>query len=299
MRTLKTVFFFLLMNVAVIVMISAIFTIFHLEPYITPHGVNLVSLLVFAAIIGFVGSFFSLLISKWTAKRIFRIRVISKSQTEQESFLLQIVSSLASRAGVGMPEVGIYTSPEVNAFATGARRNRALVAVSSGLLESFSREELEGVLAHEMSHITSGDMLTMTLMQGVLNTFVIFVSRLLAFSAESALGRDSEGINYFVYFVFSIVFEIIFGILAGLLLNAFSRHREFSADKGGAMFAGKSKMIAALQRLQQNAQRIDTSKKRASFSTMKIADKPSFLRWWRTHPSLEARIKRLQQLPIS
>lgn len=287
------------MNVAVIVMISAIFTIFHLEPYITPHGINLVSLLIFAAIIGFVGSFFSLFISKWTAKRIFRIRVISKPQTEQESFLLQIISSLASRAGVGMPEIGIYSSSEVNAFATGARRNHALVAVSSGLLESFSREELEGVLAHEMSHVTSGDMLTMTLMQGVLNTFVIFVSRLLAFAVESALGRDSEGINYLVYFVFSIIFEIIFGILAGLLLNAFSRHREFSADKGGAMFAGKSKMIAALQRLQQNAQRIDTSKKRAAFSTMKITDKSSFFKLWRTHPSLESRIERLQQLPIS
>ncbi len=287
------------MNVAVLIMITTIFTVFGLEPYLTNQGLNLISLLIFSAIIGFSGAFISLLISRWMAKKIFRIKVVESPQSTEETFLFQTIQSLATRAGISMPTVGIYPSAEVNAFATGPTRNRALVAVSAGLLAKFSKEEIEGVLAHEMSHVASGDMLTMALMQGVLNTFVVFISRVLAYLVESAIGKDSEGINYLVYWIASIVFEIIFGILAGLILSAFSRRREFSADAGGASFAGKSKMIAALKRLQTCAQQVDTSKKQASFATLKIADKPSHLRWWSTHPSLETRIERLQQLPIS
>lgn len=294
MRSFKTIFFFLLMNIAVLIMISTIFTVFKLEPYITNQGLNLVSLLILSAVIGFVGSFVSLLLSRWTAKRIFSIQLIKMPRTQEEIFLFHTVESIATRAGIATPEVGIYPSKEVNAFATGATRNRSLVAVSQGLIDGFSKEEIEGVLAHEMSHVVSGDMLTMTLMQGVLNTFVIFVSRALAFVVEGALGKDSKGINYLVYWIASMVFQIIFGLLAGILLNAFSRHREFSADRGGASFAGKSKMIAALQRLQSNMQKINTSKQQAAFATLKIADKDSFLRLWSTHPSLEARIERLQ-----
>ncbi len=299
MRSLRTIFFFILMNVAVLVMISAIFTIFHLEPYITAQGLNLESLLIFSAIIGFTGSFISLFLSRWMAKKTFRITIIKSPHTSEETILFHMVESLASRAGISMPEVGIYPSTEINAFATGPTRNRALVSVSQGLLSTFTKQELEGVLSHEISHVASGDMMTMTLLQGVLNTFVIFISRVLAYVVESALGKDSEGINYIVYFVASIVFEIIFGILAGLILNAYSRHREFLADAGGASFAGKSKMVAALQRLKENTEKINTSKKQTSFATLKISDKPSFVKWWSTHPSLDSRIERLQKLSIS
>lgn len=299
MRTLKTIFFFIAMNLAVLIMISAIFRIFGLEPYLSAQGINYFSLLIFAAIIGFSGSFISLAISRWMAKRMFGIKIIKRPHSSGETFIYHTVESLASRAGVKMPEVGIYHSAEVNAFATGPSRNRALVAVSSGLLHNLSKEEIEGVLAHEMSHVTSGDMLTMTLMQGVLNTFVVFLSRALAYIIESAIGRDSEGIDFMIYWAASIILEIVFGILAGLVLCAFSRRREFSADKGGAMLAGKSKMIAALKRLSQCSQKIDTSKKQAAFAALKISDKPSLLKWWSTHPPLEKRIERLQKLPIS
>ncbi len=298
MRALKTIFFFVLMNIAVLLMISTIFTVFKLEPYLTAEGINFTSLLVFSGIIGFTGALISLWMSRWTAKRIFSIRVIETPRTQEEILLYHAVESIANQAGISMPEVGIYPSNEVNAFATGATRNRSLVAVSQGLLDSFSPEEIQGVLAHEMSHVTSGDMMTMTLMQGVLNTFVIFVSRALAFVVESALGRDSKGINYLVYWLASMVFQVIFGLLAGLILMAFSRRREFFADAGGARFAGKNKMIAALRRLQQTTQRIDASPKQASFATFKITDKDSWLRLWRSHPSLEKRIERLQRLPL-
>ncbi len=282
-----------------LIMISTLFTVFKLEPYITNQGLNLESLLIFSAIIGFTGSFISLVMSRWMAKRIFRIQIIASPQSQEEIFFFHTIESLANRAGIKMPEVGIYPSKEVNAFATGATKNKALIAVSEGLFSMFSKEELSGVLAHEMSHITSGDMITMTLMQGVLNTFVIFISRALAYIVESALGKDSEGMNYFVYWTTSIIFEIIFGILAGLLLSAFSRHREFSADARGASFVGKSKMIAALKQLQMCTQRVETSRRQASFVSLKISNKPSRLKWWRTHPSLESRIERLQKLPIS
>jgi heat shock protein HtpX len=286
------------MNVAVLLMISTIFTVFGLEPYLTNQGLNLKSLLIYSTTIGFTGSFISIMMSRWMAKRIFRIKILTEPHSQEEIFLFHTIQSLSTRAGIKMPQVGIYPSKEINAFATGMSKNKSLVAISDGLISMFSKDELEGVLAHEISHVASGDMLTMSLMQGVLNTFVIFISRALAYVVENFLGKNSKGINYLVYWITSIIFQIIFGILAGFILSAFSRRREFSADAGGAFFVGKSKMISALKRLQANTQKIDTPRRQASFAAFKIVNKPARMKWRQTHPSLEARIERLQKSSI-
>ncbi len=298
MSFIKRIFFFILVNVAVIAILMTITSVFGIEPYLTPYGLNLTSLAIYAAIIGFTGSFISLFLSKWMAKTMMGVKVIKHPGNHEESKLVEIISRLAQQGGFTMPEVGIYNSPEVNAFATGWGKNHSLVAVSAGLLQEMDANEIEGVLAHEMSHVANGDMVTMTLIQGVVNTFVIFAARAAAYAVQTALGKDNEAVGGLSYWITSIIFEIIFGILASTIVFWFSRRREFAADYGAAQFVGKQKMIAALKRLQQLTDRIDPSQK--SLATMKISDRPSgFMALFSTHPRLEQRIEALQKAMVS
>ncbi len=248
-------------------------------------------LVVMSGIVGFGGSFISLLASKWIAKWTTGARVIEVPQTSDEAWLLQTVQQLAARAGVGTPEVAIYESPELNAFATGASRNRSLVAVSSGLLNRMNRSEVEAVLGHELSHVANGDMVTLTLLQGVLNTFVFFLSRVIGGLIDSALrGRDDErrggGIGYFVS---TLVAQLVLGFLAMLIIAAFSRYREFRADRGGANLAGREKMIAALRRLGSQEESL-LPKSMAAFGI----NGGGVVGLLRSHPPITERIQALQ-----
>ncbi len=295
---MKRIILFLLTNIAVVAVILTITSIFGLDTrYLSQYGINLQALAILSLLYGFTGSFISLFMSKFIAKWTTKMRIINEPKTEEEAFLVQAITHFASEGGFKVPEIGIYDSPEVNAFATGATKNNSLVAVSSGLLLNLKRDEIEGVLAHEMAHINNGDMITMTLLQGVMNTFVIFFARLAAYAVRTALGKDGESVGGLIYWLLSMGFQLIFGILASTIVYAFSRWREFHADFGGAKFAGKQKMIAALQRLQKNNNLID--KKTNSLATMKISDKQGIMRFFSTHPSLESRIQRLQKAQIN
>ncbi|MGH8031489.1 MAG: protease HtpX [Luteimonas sp.] len=242
----KRITLFLATNLAVLALVSIVMSVFGINPA-TNAG-----LLVMAALFGFGGSFISLLMSKWIAKRATGAVVIAQPRSEVEQWLVATVRRQAAAAGIGMPEVAVYEGPEINAFATGANRNNALVAVSTGLLQSMSRDEAEAVLAHEVSHIANGDMVTMALLQGVLNTFVIVLARVVGRVVDGALsGGRSEG-GGLAYFAIVIVLELVFGLFASAIAMWFSRQREFRADAGGARLAGRGKMIAALERLARN-----------------------------------------------
>lgn len=285
-------FFFLAVNVAVIATISIVINLLGLRPYITQYGVNYYSLLIFCSVWGFGGAFISLFLSKWIAKKSMGVQIISPMQSSgYEKKLLDMVYKIAAMNGMKkMPEVGIYESPEVNAFATGASKNSSLVAVSTGLLNRMNDKEVEGVLAHEVAHIVNGDMVTMTLLQGVINSFVMFLSRAIAFGI--ARGDDDER-SPFLEFGLVIVLDILFSILGSMVLNVFSRWREYRADAGAARSVGKDKMIAALKRLKDNTELVDQRDK--AFASMKISGgRPSLAALFSTHPSLESRIKRLE-----
>ena len=245
---MKRIFLFLLTNIAIMLVITIIINIFGLGQVLDAQGVDLdlTSLLMLSAVVGGTGSFISLAMSKSMAKHSTGAYVITQPQNEQEQWLINTVSRQAQAAGIGMPEVAIYDSPDINAFATGMLRNDSLVAVSTGLLRGMTRDEAEAVLAHEVSHVANGDMITLTLIQGVLNTFVFFFARI----AASAINRGSN--NHFVYFMTVMAFQVVFGMLASIVVMWFSRQREYRADAGGAELAGKQKMIAALQKLQSN-----------------------------------------------
>ncbi len=242
---------FLATNFAILLLVSLIFKAFGLDMQAARYGTNLGSLLVMCAVFGFAGSFISLALSKWMAKRATGMVVITQPRNESEQWLLNTVQKQADRVGIKMPEVGVYEAPEINAFATGMSRNNSLVAVSSGLLRSMTRDEAEAVLAHEVSHVGNGDMVTLTLIQGVVNTFVMFFARVLGNIIDKAVlgNRDGRGLGYYAV-VF--VLEIVFGLLASIIVMYFSRWREFRADAGGANLAGKQKMVAALERLASN-----------------------------------------------
>ena len=253
MNFFKRIFLFLATNIAIILVITAI--IFVLERYFGFHISSSVSngyggLFVFALIFGFVGSFISLAISRWMAKRAYDIQLISETRLmdydSKTQMVYTTVSTIAKQNGIDMPEVGVYESADPNAFATGPSKNKSLVAVSTGLLESMTAPEIEGVIAHEMSHILNGDMVTMTLLQGVLNTFVIFFARIIGSIIDKTVFKNEEG-NGWGYFITVIVLEIILGILASLVLMAFSRYREYRADEGSSRLVGKDKMILALK----------------------------------------------------
>ncbi len=298
----KRVFLFVLVNILVVITITASLSIFGVRPYLTKQGINLTALVIFCSVIGFGGAFISLMISRWVAKFIYRIYIIDPQspQNSQEAFLIKTVYRFAQDCGIRtMPEVGIYNSPEVNAFATGATKNSSLVAVSSGLLDSMESIAIEGVLAHEVSHISNGDMVTMTLLQGIINTFVMVFARIAAWVLANALrSRDSDEISappYFLNAILVFIFEIFLSILGSIIVAFFSRIREFKADEGGASLAGTHKMIRALQSLQTTLKRLDTS--HSSIATLKISGKPSsFAKLFSTHPDLEERIQHLREL---
>lgn len=294
---MKRILLFILTNVLVMLTIGIILTVFGVGSYMTSEGnIDLSALLVFSAIVGFTGAFISLAISRWMAKKMMNVRVLdpSGSLSAGERELVEMVHRLAQAAGMThMPEVGIYQSDEVNAFATGPSKKRSLVAVSTGLLEEMDRAAVEGIIGHEIAHIVNGDMVTMTLLQGVVNTFVVFLSRVAAWAASRFVKEELAPI---VHFIAVIVFQIVFSILGSLVVFAFSRHREFHADRGGAILAGKDKMIHALELLQRYKDRI-TEEKQTSVATLKISGKRGFA-LFSTHPDLGDRIRRLQESEI-
>ena len=286
----KRVALFLATNLAVLALVSIVMAVFGINPS-TSAG-----LLVMAALFGFGGSLISLLISKWMAKRATGAHVITQPRNEAEQWLLATVTRQAQKAGIGVPEVAIYDAPEINAFATGANRNKALVAVSTGLLRSMSRDEAEAVLGHEVSHVANGDMVTMALLQGVLNTFVIVLARVVGRVIDGYLsgGRDGPGIGYYAI-VF--VLDMVFGLFASMIAMWFSRHREFRADAGGALLAGRDKMVAALERLAQNHGQSTLPKQVAAFG-ISGGDGGGLKRLLMSHPPLDERIAALRRLQI-
>ncbi|HER20141.1 MAG TPA: protease HtpX, partial [Chromatiales bacterium] len=256
-----------------------------------PGGLNLPSLLVFAAVFGFGGAFISLLMSKWVAKRSVGAQVIEQPSNSTELWLMETVRRQADKAGIKMPEVAIYDSPEINAFATGPSRNNALVAVSTGLLNYMSRDEAEAVMAHEIGHVANGDMVTLTLIQGVVNTFVIFFARIIGNFVDRVVFKNEEG-NGIAYFVATIVAELVLGILASTIVMYFSRQREFRADAAGASLAGRHKMIAALEKLQAMHEPSHLPSQMAAFGIN--GGRPSLAKLFMTHPPLEERIATLR-----
>jgi len=249
---MKRIVLFLATNLAIIVLLSIVLRLLGVESILDAQGVDLDlgKLLVFAAVVGFTGSFVSLAMSKWTAKRMMGVRVIAQPSNSTEAWLVGTVQRQAQQAGIGMPEVGVFDSPEPNAFATGARRDAALVAVSTGLLQSMSQQEAEAVLAHEVSHVANGDMVTLALIQGVVNTFVVFIARVIGHTVDRVVFKTEEGHGP-AFWVTTIIAEIVLGLLATIIVMWFSRQREFRADAGGARLAGRQAMIGALERLQQ------------------------------------------------
>lgn len=289
---MKRILLFLLTNIAVLVVLSIAASVLGVDRYLTRQGLNLGALLGFAAVFGFGGSLISLAMSKWIAKSSVGAYVIEVPQNPTERWLVETVQRQAAAAGIGMPEVAIYDSPEINAFATGASRNNALVAVSTGLLSNMSADEVEGVLAHEVSHVANGDMVTLALVQGVVNTFVIFLSRVVGYVVDRALSgnRDDEGGVGIGYYVTSIVCEILFGFLASAIVMWFSRRREFRADAGGAHLAGRNRMIAALERLRLMHEPSHLPSQMAAFGINGGGVRRLFM----SHPPLEERIAALR-----
>jgi heat shock protein HtpX len=263
-----------------------------LDRYLYANGMDYTGLLMVSAVFGFGGAFISLAISKWMAKRAMGVRVISQPANAEEQWLVATVRSQAEQAGIAMPEVGIFNSPQPNAFATGMRRDAALVAVSSGLLSTMRRNEVEAVLGHEIAHVANGDMVTLTLIQGVVNTFVFFLSRVIGDIVDKAVFRNERG-RGIGYFVTVIVAQLVLGILANMIVMWFSRRREFRADQGGARAAGAGNMIAALQRL-KSATEQPLPAQMAAFGIN--GGRPSGLaRLFRSHPPLDERIEALQR----
>ena len=288
---MKRIVLFLATNLAIVLVLSLTMRILGVEPYLTANGLNLGSLLVFAAIMGFGGSLISLAISKWMAKKSMGVRVIETPSNSTEFWLMETIRKYSADAGIRMPEVGIYDSPDVNAFATGMSKNSSLVAVSSGLLQQMTREEAEAVLGHEIAHAANGDMVTLALIQGVVNTFVMFLSRVIGHTVDRVVFKNEEGHGP-AFFVTMIVAELVLGILASIIVMWFSRQREFRADRGGASLAGKQPMISALERL-------------ASLHPHPLPDKMAAFgiagggaggikRLFMTHPPLEERIAALR-----
>lgn len=296
---LKRIFLFLATNMLVIVTISIVTSLLGLHGYLTTHGIDYTKLAIFCAIWGTAGAFISLLLSKYIAKMSQNVVVIDPQQaTSDERALLEIIYNLAHKAGLKkMPEVGIYHSPELNAFATGPSKNDSLVAISTGLLNGMTRNEIEGVLGHEISHIANGDMVTMTLIQGIVNSFSLFLSRIIAYALSAALSRGNNeqegGFSMLTYGILTMVLDILFTILGSMVVASFSRWREYRADAGGARLAGRNNMIAALQQLRNTIELEDDSA--AAVTAFKISHRPNLLEIFSTHPPLEKRIERLMQ----
>lgn len=293
---LKRIVLFLITNLAILVVISIILSIFNFQPYLNKYGINYQALLIFALIFGFTGSLISLFLSKWMAIHAYSIQILKNPTTELESWLLNVVKKLAMQSQISMPDVGIYDSPEPNAFATGWNKNNAILAVSTSLLNQMTPDEIEAVLGHEVSHIGNGDMVTLALIQGVVNTFVIFFARVAAFFLTSFLRKEGSGDQQggFVYYGVAMIFELLFGILASMIVLWFSRYREYRADAGSAKMLGKQKMIMALQRLQQITEKAPVDNRAPALNNMKINSPTKWTILFSSHPPIEERIAALK-----
>lgn len=287
---MKRIFLFILTNILVVLTISILLNLLGVRPYMTANGIDMGALAIFCLIWGMTGSLISLGLSRVMAKWTMGVQVLPRTSSEH-AWLVMMVEQLARKAGLTtMPEVGIYESPEVNAFATGPTKNRSLVAFSTGLLQSMNQNEIEGVAAHEVAHIANGDMVTMTLLQGVVNAFVMFFARIIAWAISQNVKEESR---YMTQYLVTFLLEMVLGILGMIVVCSFSRYREFRADRGGAQYAGKQDMIAALQRLAANTRRYDEAPALAAF---KISGGVGQL--FSTHPPLEKRIAALQNAAI-
>ncbi|KAF0203650.1 MAG: heat shock protein [Gallionellaceae bacterium] len=290
---MKRIFLFILTNIAVLLVINITLRLLGVDRWMDQSGgINFTALLVLSAVIGFAGSIVSLFMSKWMAKQSVGAQVITNPFDPTERWLVETVRRQAQAAGIGMPEVAIYDAPDVNAFATGWNRNDALVAVSTGLLNNMSKDEVEAVLAHEISHVANGDMVTLALIQGVVNTFVVFFSKLFGYFVDRVLlkndGREGPGMGAFVA---EIVAQLVLGVLASVVVMWFSRQREFRADAGGANLAGRQKMIAALEKLKVNHEKAVLPENMAA---MAISSSGGFSKLFMTHPPLDERIEALR-----
>ncbi|HEX5208691.1 MAG TPA: protease HtpX [Steroidobacteraceae bacterium] len=294
---MKRIFLLLLTNLAVLAVLTIVAHLIGLDRWLAMRGGSLEALLVVAAVFGFGGAFVSLLMSKWMARTAMGVRVIGQPTTRTEQWLVSLVARLAQAAGVGMPEVGVFDSPEPNAFATGYSRNGALVAVSTGLLATMNEQEIEAVLGHELTHVANGDMVTLTLIQGVVNTFVIFLSRIIGNLVDRTLFRSEDGRGP-AYFLCVIASQILLGILANMIVMAFSRWREFRADRGGAHLAGIPNMIAALEALKRAHEPLP-SHQFASFGITSGPVARGLQRLFMSHPPLDERIAALRALTVA
>lgn len=289
---MKRIALFLITNLAILLVISFTLRLLGVDRIMNQSGgINFNALLVMSLVMGFAGSIISLLMSKWMAKRSVGAHVIETPANATEQWLMNTVKRQAEQAGIGMPEVAIYDSPEINAFATGWNRNSALVAVSTGLMNNMTADEAEAVLAHEVSHVSNGDMVTLTLVQGVVNTFVIFFSRIIGYFVDRVILKNDrgEGIGFFIS---SMIAQLVLGVFASMIVMWFSRYREFHADAGAARLAGKQKMIAALERLKMNHEEAALPKGVAAFG---ISGGGAFSKLFMTHPPLEERIEELRR----
>ena len=288
---MKRTILFLATNMAIVLVLSVTMRLLGVEPYLNANGLNLTSLLIFAAVMGFGGSFISLAISKWSAKRSMGVQVIETPSNATETWLVDTIRRQSEKAGIRMPEVGIYDAPDVNAFATGMSKNSSLIAVSTGLLRQLTHEEVEAVLAHEVSHAANGDMVTLALIQGVVNTFVMFLSRVIGHLVDRVVFKTERGQGP-AFFVTMIVAELVLGVLASIIVMWFSRRREFSADAGGASLAGRRNMIAALERL--GGQHPQPLPDRMAAFGIAGGVGSGLKRLFMTHPPLEERIAALK-----
>ena len=290
---MKRIFYFLVTNLAIVLVLSITMRLLGVEPFLNANGLNLNSLLIFATVMGFGGAFISLAISKWSAKQMSGAVTIENPKTPDEIWLMNIVKKQSQAVDIQMPEVAIFNSPAVNAFATGMSRNSSLVAVSSGLLEMMTKDEAEAVIGHEISHIANGDMVTLTLIQGVVNTFVLFFSRVIGYTVDKVVFKTRQGTGP-AFFITMIISELLLGVLASIVVMWFSRQREYRADFGGGQLAGKQKMIAALQRLKTQ---YETSALPKSIAALGISGEQGIglKELFSTHPSLDDRIARLLQ----
>ena len=292
----KRIFLFLVTNLAIVFTLTIVMSLFGISDGVTVGGLDLQALAIFCLVWGMAGSFISLQMSRWIAKRATGVQLVDGRTGRQElDWLYQTVERLTRQANLPMPEVGVYDSPEVNAFATGPSKRRSLVAVSSGLLRGMRQDEVEGVLAHEVAHIANGDMVTMTLLQGVINAFVMFAARVIAHFVTRT-GDDRGGSGGGMYFLVVIALQIVLGILGSMVTSWFSRQREFRADRGGATLAGKDRMIGALRRLASNKDLVDT--RHEALATMKINGAGRWMVFFSTHPPLEARIAALEKATL-
>ena len=289
---MRRVIYFLFTNIAILIVLSTAMRVFGVEPYLTAYGLNYQSLLIFALVFGMGGSFISLALSKWTAKRMSGAKVIKEPANETERWLVRTVSELAAKSNIGMPEVAIFPSDDMNAFATGMSRNKSLVAVSSGLLRKMDREKVKAVLAHEVAHAANGDMITLALIQGVVNTFVLFLSRVIGHTIDRVVFKNERGHGP-AFWITTIIAEIVLAILASIIVFYFSRKREYRADTGAAALVGKKPMIGALEDLKASVRQPHLPDKIAAFGisgTKRSGLKALFA----THPDLEDRVAALE-----